>query len=172
MIFGPHAGVYPLPEQQEMDARIRAAAGKYDLLIGSNTREVSAYLADKEIMRKLDKNPLTGWLIEAVIKTLSSKIFIKPTESFAAKYAAAGGNTYLYSFSWGAGRDFVGACHMMEYLPLFGSDRLKIDVAKMGYTDEEIHTQGIPMRKIWADFARSGEIHSNGVPGMLTLKKL
>lgn len=169
MIFGPHAGVYPLPPQSEAELKLREAAKKYDLLMGSNTREVSAYLIGKEPVRKLDNFPLTGWIVELVVSTLSKKIFIKPTEAFASRYASFGGNTYLYSFHWGAGKSFVGACHMMEFLPLFGSDYLKKDISKMGMSDEEIHNQGIPMRKIWAEFARTGKVTTKEVKGMLKI---
>lgn len=171
MIFGPHAGVYPLPKPEEMETRLRAAAKKYDLLIGSNTREVSAYLVTNEPVKKLDAFPLTRWIIELVVKTMSNKIFIRPTEEFAEKYASFGGNTYLYSFSYGAGRSFIGACHMMDYLPLFGSDHLKKDIAKMGFSDEEISGQGTGMRKIWTDFAKTGKVTQTEIAGMISVQK-
>ncbi len=77
---------------------------------------------------------------------------------------------WRYLFSWGLGRSIIGACHASDCVPLFGLSEVSGTVPiAMGYTAEEIYRQGMPLRRIWADFARTGTVTSPGIEGMIKI---
>lgn len=169
MIFGPHFGVTPLPERSQMAARLREVAPTHELLCGTNAREVSAYIGSNRAIVALDSCFLTRWLIERIIKQKSNEIFTAGSDAFAKSYAEAGGKVWHHLFSWGVGRSPIGACHAMDCVPLFGMRGTTSAPITMGYTEEEIRVQGEPLRRIWADFARTGEVISRGIDGMIEI---
>lgn len=169
MIFGPHFGVYPLPDQQDIPARLREVAPTHELVIGSATREVSAYLASIAPIVALYGFPPTRWIVEKVVSNMSRAIFNEPSDEFARQYAAAGGKVWRYVFSWGEGRSIVGACHTMDFPPLFGLQDCEGKPIAMGLSAKEIYEQGVPMRRIWAGFARAGRVSETSVEGMLEI---
>ncbi len=169
MIFGPHFGVHPLPAKSQIAARIRQVAPSHELLCGSNAREVSAYIGSNRTLMALHGCFLTRWIVELVVKRKSAAIFTAADDAFARSYAEAGGRVWRYLFSWGLGRSPIGACHAMDCVPLFGL-RGGADVPiAMGYTEEDVRRQGLPMRRIWADFAKTGVVTSSGVEDMIEI---
>lgn len=169
MIFGPHFGVDPLPERSQLDERLREVAPTHELICGSNAREVSAYIGNDRKVLALHACVLTRWIVELIVKRKSAAIFNDPDDAFARRYAAAGGKVWRYRFRWGLGRSPIGACHAMDIVPLFGL-RGSTDVPiAMGYTEEEVSRIGAPLRRIWADFAKTGVVHSSGIEGMIEI---
>jgi para-nitrobenzyl esterase len=172
LIFAPHFGLDPLPPETQIESRLKEIAATHDIMIGSATREVAAYIGENKLLVAMDSFFLTRWIVELIIKKISSKIFINPSKKFAENYASYGGKTYHYKFTWTENKSFVGAAHTLDILPLFGAGKAEGWPAAMKLTSGEIYSRGIPMRKIWADFARSGEIQDFSVPGMLEVEEM
>lgn len=172
MIFAPHFGLDPLPPENKIEERLREIASGHDIMIGCNTREVAAYIGGSKTLVGMDSFFLTRWLVELIIKKISNSVFIKPSRKFAEDYASYGGNTYHYKFFWTENKSFVGACHTLDILPLFGAGNAVGFPNAMNQSEEEIYEKGIPMRKIWADFARSGQVQELSVPGMISIEAL
>lgn len=172
MIFAPHFGLDPLPPETQIESRLKEIAATHDIMIGSATREVAAYIGENKLLVAMDSFFLTRWIVELIIKKISCKIFINPSKKFAENYASYGGKTYHYKFTWTENKSFVGAAHTLDILPLFGPGKAEGWPAAMKLTSGEIYSRGIPMRKIWADFARSGEIQDFSVPGMLEVEEM
>lgn len=42
----------------------------------------------------------------------------------------------------------------------------------MGMSFDEVYQQGIPMRKIWADYAKTGQITRMKIDGMIEIREL
>lgn len=172
MIFAPHYGVYPLPEEKDFPKRLREIAPTHELLIGSTTRESAIAFATSKSLTRLDRFFLTGWIIESVFDKIAKQIFVDPALAFAKDYARAGGKTYHFVFSWMEKESVIGACHMMDVLPLFGPGQAEGKLFTMGQSVEELYQKGIPMRKIWADYAKTGEISQMKIDGMIEIQKL
>ena len=172
MIFAPHYGLAPMVPPEEYPRRLGEIAFTHELLIGSAAREVSVYVARNKIVRRLYALRLTRPLIERILLSKSSELFGEPTVQFAREYAECGGKAYHYNFVWGENHSFLTACHTLEFLPLFGGKCVEGRESAMGLTADEIEQKGAPLRKIWTDFARSGEIETTGIEGMITVSEL
>jgi para-nitrobenzyl esterase len=172
MKFGPRYGVYPLPEESAIPDRIKSIAAGHDLIIGSTEREVAVFISLKKAIVAMDRFFLTRWLIERVIRKKSLEMFTDPAEDFARKYAGCGGKVYLYRFFWMKDYDYIGACHTSDVQLLFGSKGLTgMDIA-MGKTESQTLEEGKPMRKMWAEFARSGEVRETELAGILRIGRV
>ena len=155
---------------QEIPNRIREVAPLHELLIGTATREVAAYIGSVPAVVRLHKFAPTRAILEAVIKKKSEEIFTAPSIEFAKTYVQAGGKAFRYIFRWGEKRSLIGACHAMDVVPLFGCRGQIGKPVMMGLTEQEVMAQGKPMRKIWADFAKTGNITATEVEGLLEIQ--
>lgn len=168
MPFGPHFGVYPLPKVEDIEERIKVVAHQHELLIGTTRRESSLFLAANKHFRRLGY--LNPWVREKIIRYYTHKVFEKPSEEFAILFGKAGGTVYTYDFLWQLHRKhtFLGACHTIDTLALFGPRYYKDDsVMLMGMKKEEIIEEGKPLRAVWSDFARTGKIELREIADMV-----
>ncbi|MCT7789977.1 MAG: carboxylesterase family protein [Lactobacillus crispatus] len=172
LIFAPHYGVYPLPKKKDIPKRLAEIATSHDLLIGSTTREAAAVIGVSEKLSKADRLLLTKPMLERFLHKKGNAIFIKPAFKLAKEYAKAGGKTFHYVFDWMDGKHELGAIHISDLLPLFGLGQAEGWPIAMGYSKEQVERLGKPMRKVWADFAKTGEITNYQIPGMLTIQKI
>ena len=172
MKFGPHYGVFPLPEESAIPDRIKLVASDHDIIIGTTAREVAAFVGGRKGIVALDRSVLTRWLVERIMKKISGRLFTKPAEEFASQYAKCGGKVYLYMFSWMKDYDYIGACHTSDVQLLFGSKGLEGMDISMGKTASQTLEEGKPMRKMWAEFARSGEVRETELEGILTIRRV
>jgi len=171
MIFAPHFGIYPLPKNEDIPKRIQEIAPSHDLFIGNLTREVSLFIGSNKIIGGLDNFFLTSWAIESIIKKLGNNIYHNPTDDFAKQYSEAGGKTYRYILSWGEKNSFVGASHMSDLILVCGGSEVVGRAMGMGLSEEELYEQGKPLRKIWADFAKTGILETMKIDGLIEIKK-
>lgn len=171
MPFAPHYGVKPLPQEERIDEILKERASRHALLIGCNSREAAAYIGGNKMITKLDRFPITRPIVEAAMKKKAKAIFIEPSMSFAARYAAAGGQCWYYNFSWGLNKSVLGACHCMELIPLFGGKGLEGLPVMMSQTEHDVISAGKPLREIWTDFAKIGSVSQSKIEGMLTVFK-
>lgn len=121
MKFGPNYGVFPLPQESEIPDRVKRIASGHEIIIGTNAREVAVFISTRKGIVALDRFILTRWIIEAIIKRVSVKMFTKPAEEFARQYAINGGTVNLYRFYWMKDYDYIGACHASDVQLLFGA---------------------------------------------------
>ena len=169
MIFGPNYGVFPLPEESMIPDRIKQIASGHDIVIGTNAREVAVFISTKKAVVALDRFILTRWLIEAIMRRVTNTLFTKPAVDFARHYVMGGGKVYLYLFDWMKDYDYIGACHSSDVQLLFGAKGMEgMDIA-MGKKEAETLEEGKPMRKMWAEFARSGEVKDTELKGILKI---
>ena len=139
---------------------------------------------ERKILDELNELPVDASLDE--IRSAQIRITANVIEKSNAKYMIFGPHFGVHplpaksqmaarirqaapSLNWGLGRSPIGACHAMDCVPLFGL-RGGADVPMaMGYTEEDVRRQGLPMRRIWADFAKTGAVTSSGVEGMIEI---
>lgn len=167
MIFAPHAGEYPLPAKEDEQKRLREVAPKHDLIIGTNARETASYIGGNKLASVLDRNILTRWIIELYLNKLTKAIFREPTRKFARLYADCGGKVHLYSYFWRKDKHVIGAGHITELALLFGGKGIEGTLMAQGLPESEFLEHGKPLRRIWAEFARSGELASERIEGMI-----
>lgn len=172
LIFAPHSGVYPLPAQKDEEKRWREVAPKHDLIIGTNARETATYIGGNKLASALDRNVLTRWIIEIVLHKKTMAIFTGPTRKFARLYADCGGKVHLYSYFWRKDKHVIGAGHITELALLFGGKGVEGTLMAQGFPEREFIEQGKPLRQIWTDFAKTGEISTMHVDGMITLQRI
>ena len=173
MVFGLHFGVHPLPPSDKIQDRMREISEGHEILIGSNTREAIAYVGGVRILRRLSMNPLSRKIVMLIVQRYTDGIFRNPTKRYAEMYAECGGTVYLYDFFWMDGKSLIGACHGSELSLIFGANGLdeSRDV-NMGLRNDEINDIGIPVRKMWADFARNGTVDIESIDGVLKVRHL
>lgn len=172
MTFGPNYGVFPLPEESEIPDRVRNIASDHEIIIGGNEREVAVFISTKRIVVALDRFILTRWIIEAIMRKFTNSMFLKPIEDFARQYATHGGDVYLYRFYWMKDYDYIGACHTSDVQLIFGAKGMEgMDIA-MGKKEAETLEEGKPMRKMWTEFAKSGEVKETEIKNILRIGKI
>ena len=172
MVFAPHFGVYPLPKEEDLPDAFRKAAAKYPILIGSNSREVMAYVAgDAKMIRYWKIIPLRPIILRLADKATQG-IFRVPVRRFAEEYASYGGTVYHYDFHW-AEDTFIGSCHGSELPLVFGPKGYSGGLEqRMGVDIGIIRDIGRPLRDIWAGFARDGTIGTFSIPDMIDIERL
>ena len=169
LIYGPHYGIYPLVDKKEINSKIIEVSKNHELLIGYNSREVSVYLRNSKTIRNLSKRAITKKIIEKGIEIKDDQLFTKDAIDFYKKYKKNQPNTYLYKLYWQEGESFLGGCHGIEFLLLFGASDGTANELMKDYTIEDIIEIGKPLRKLWADFAKTGKVEVNEIPSILKI---
>jgi para-nitrobenzyl esterase len=160
MPFGVVYGRHPLPAEAERDAAWRAAAPQVDLLIGSTSHETGLYAALLPVVSTLGRLPLVGALVrEWIVRPTSHALYRGPARRFAARHRAAGGRAARYELRRGRGRDPLAAIHVSDVPLLFGTAETWRRTGLVGPERwREIERRGPALRRVWAEFARSGGI--------------
>lgn len=79
------------------------------------------FISTRKRIVSMDRFVLTRWIVEAIIKRISRKMFTKPAEELAREYVKSGGRANLYWFYWMKDYDYIGACHASDVQLLFGA---------------------------------------------------
>ena len=172
MVFGPHIGVDPVPPASQHRKRLKKVMKDHQLMVGCTSREGSSYVGNNKAIQVLRKTAAGRKAVETAIRILSRAIFNDPSEKFAQEAANAGGKVWYFDFFWRQGEHFLAGGHMTDLAPLFGGRRLAGVNMMLGMQPDETMEAGRPMRKIWTDFARTGEVTSAGVAGMLRIRRV
>ena len=144
----------------------------HPMLIGSNSREVMAYVGGEKKVGRYYRNPLLRPIVKYKVNKATDAIFRVPTRRFADDYAASGGETYHYDFHW-MEDTFLGSCHGCELPLLFGPKGVGGRLEKeFPLTREQLSEIGKSFRDIWAGFIRDGTISSYSVEGMMDIERL
>ncbi|MBL8545404.1 MAG: carboxylesterase/lipase family protein [Hyphomonadaceae bacterium] len=176
--FLPVYGDDVLPEHP-MTALKNGAGADVELLIGTNTEEMNLYFVPSKVRRTIgkflanfvtrraepkakdilkaygidDKSKRPG---DAFTEALTDLVFRLPARRFALAHQ---GRTHVYEFAWRstAYENQLGACHAME-LP-FVFDTLHTVRGPKGMAGESPPQElADRMNKIWADFAKTGDL--------------
>lgn len=164
MPFGNQYGHYPLPAEAEVDAAWRRAAPKFDVFIGYTLEETALFLMMSPNLSRLRQFPLVGErATRAMVAATTRKIYKRDALKFACRHTKAGGNAYVYRLDWGKGRYPFGAAHTID-LPLLLGEPESWQYADIvnDIDGTTLRDHGQRMRKLWADFARSGQLSKRG----------
>ena len=169
MPFGTQYGLPPLPAEDALAAAWARRAPEVDLLIGTNSREVALFVALLPPAARLARLPGAGRAVEALVRTLSRRIYGRDAVRFARRHRAAGGRAASYVLSFGAGA-LTGA-HAVD-LPLLFPHRRSWEHSPLlaGLAWDDVVAAGREVRRVWAGFARTGEVPAD-VPPFLAVDR-
>jgi para-nitrobenzyl esterase len=166
MPFGLQFGHAPLPREDELDAAWAAVAPDVEVLIGTNSRESSFFVSELPALARLARRRVLGWApVEAVVRATTWRIYTRDTRRFVVRHRLAGGRATRYTISWGApGTGLVGA-HTIDLALLFPHHGVwEASPLVAGLSGPEIEAAGRPVRRVWAEFARTGRVLDEGCP--------
>jgi para-nitrobenzyl esterase len=158
--FGPEFGHAPLPDEADSDRAWRAIAPDIDLLIGSTAEETALYLPVLPVVGRLAPYPrIRKVLRHALILPTTRIVYGREARRFADRHRTAGGRAALYQLTWAPEESPVGAAHASDLPLLLGSEAAWSRTALVGaHNWPEIDRRGKTLRRVWADFARSGTV--------------
>lgn len=158
--FGVQYGFPPVPEEADRDAAWRAAAQRVDVLIGSTLEEAGVIAAVVPGLDVVFGLPVLGPFVRRLIATpLTRSMYDTPARRFVARHRAAGGCAYRYRMTWRPDDNGYGAAHLTDLPLLLGSRQAWQGAALLGSTDwADVDRRGRVVRRIWAEFARSGAV--------------
>ena len=160
MPFGPEFGADPFPHEVDLPAAHAAIAAQIPLLIGHTRDEAALFLPPGAGTVRLAE-PLR----RLGVRALTHRLYRRPAEVFAAHHRRAGGRAARYQLDWPGGA--WGAAHLAELPLLFpGPDWLGTPMVPQGMGLQELTRIGAPLRRAWAEFARSGRAPGD-LPGIL-----
>lgn len=170
MPFGTQYGFPPLPPEDEADRAWDRAAPHVDVLVGSTHRE-GAMFVPPPLASALARLPgVGGRLHEALVDTITRRVYASPIDAFVRRHAAAGGRAHRYLLRYGHPANPLADSHGTD-LPLLFPDRALWGAAPLlrGVPWEDVERHGRALRRLWADFARTGTAES--VPGLVTVTR-
>jgi para-nitrobenzyl esterase len=166
MPFGLQYGHAPLPVEDDLDDAWAAAAPHVDLLVGTNSRETSFFVSEVPPVARLAALPVVGRvLVEGVVRATTWRIYTRGARRFVARHRRAGGRAARYTISWGApGSDLAGA-HTIDLALLFPHHGVwEASPLAEGLDGPQVEAAGRAVRRVWAEFARSGRVLDEGGP--------
>ncbi|PPF59857.1 carboxylesterase [Clavibacter michiganensis] len=162
--WGPRYGHAPLPAEADRDAAWRAVAPEVDLLIGTTRDEIAMYLPALPVIASLLDVPVVGralrrMMMRAVVRPLTRRVYTRPVRAFAARHRAAGGRAVRYVLRAAPASSPIGAGHTSD-LPLILGTREAWTRMRLVPPEawSEVAARGRAVRRVWADFARTGEV--------------
>jgi para-nitrobenzyl esterase len=158
-IFGPIAGVHPLPAPAEADIARAILQPDVDLLIGTTRSEMRAFFDTNPSLARLRRLPLVGRaLFDALVRAVTARVFTAPARRLADAQARGGAAVYRYLFEWTPPREAFGACHTID-LPFVFGDEAAWHASPMlgGAPWKDVDVLGRQMRRAWTRFARHGD---------------
>jgi para-nitrobenzyl esterase len=165
-IFGPVAGVAPLPDPAQADIADAVVHRGVELLIGTTRDEMRAFFdLNPRVARLRRARGIRRALVDAVTSAVTRRVFTRPAHDLADKQAAAGASVYLYAFEWAPQREAFGACHTIDLPFVFGNESAWRDAPMLGQTPwDQVDLLGRQVRRAWTRFARSGDPNADGDP--------
>ncbi|WP_313135185.1 carboxylesterase family protein [Paracoccus jeotgali] len=161
MPFGPEFGAAPFPPEAELTRAHAEAAPGLPLLIGHVQDEAQLFLPPQP-------RPVLEPLRRGMVRLLTRRLYARPARQFAAHQHASGGAVGRYVIDWGAGP--WGGTHLAELPLLFpGPDWLQTPLLPVGMDLDRLTALGAPLRRIWAEFARTGQPQPQRIDGVIRL---
>jgi para-nitrobenzyl esterase len=164
-IFGPVAGVVPLPEPAVANIARAVSHRDVDLLVGSTRDEMRAFFDSNPRVVRFRRFPVLGdGAVTAVARAVTRRVFTEPAKQLADARARQGARVYRYSFDWAPASDPFGACHTIELPFVFGSETWRDSPMLGGAPWEQVDALGKQMRRAWTRFAWYGDPNAEGDP--------
>jgi len=174
MPFGTQYGRHPLPPEDAVDRAWEQVAGRVDVLVGYNDREVALFVPAVPRLGRIFALPVLGPSVRrGLVARLTRKVYGAGAGAFAARHRRGGGRGYHYVLSWGApGSPYAGA-HCVD-LPLLFGRREAWEGAGLvaGATWEQIDSAGRELRRVWGEFARTGRTTPTTRPGLVAISEI
>jgi para-nitrobenzyl esterase len=166
MPFGLQFGHAPLPREDDLDAAWAAVAPDVEVLIGTNSRESSFFVSEVPALARLAGRRVLGWApVEAVVRATTWRIYTRDARRFVVRHRLAGGRATRYTISWGAPGTGLAGAHTIDLALLFPHHGVwEASPLVAGLTGPEIEAAGRPVRRVWAEFARTGRVVDEDCP--------
>jgi len=163
MPFGVQYGLPPVPDEADRDAAWRSAARRIDVLIGSTIEEMALFAAAVPLLTLLFRVPVLGRLARSALVTPPTrKVYDTPAKEFERRHREAGGQAVRYQLTWRPAGSAFGAAHITDIPLILGSRRSWAGTRLLGSsTWPDIDRRGRLIRRIWADFARTGKVSAD-----------
>jgi para-nitrobenzyl esterase len=174
MPFGTQYGHAPLPPEGQVDAAWRRAAPHVDVLIGNTDREAALFLPAFPALERAARVPVVGPLLRrATVAALTRRVYGAPAARFARRHRDAGGRAARYVVRWGPPENPFAGAHTVDLPLLLGTHEAWRPFPMVdGATWDEVHAAGREVRRIWADFARTGLVRTPSLPGLIDVRPL
>ncbi|MEQ4303692.1 carboxylesterase family protein [Plantactinospora sp. B6F1] len=171
MPFDVQPGLPPVPDGAERDAAWREAAGRVDVLIGCTLEETGVIGALVPALNGVFRLPVLGHVVRRLIVTPSTRsMYETPARQFVARHRAAGGRAYRYRMTWRPDDNGYGAAHLTDLPLLLGTRQAWEGAALLGSADwADVDRRGRVVRRIWAEFARTGTVPDVGESDTISL---
>jgi para-nitrobenzyl esterase len=156
MPFGPQPGLYPLPSEDEVDARRREVARRIPVMIGTTSDDARPFVMLNPRLKPLIGAPLAGSTARRVLgATATDRLFAAPAAAFAKQHRLDGGHATTYVFDWQPKGSPLGACHCIELPFLMGTFDAWSNAPMLGADPRQALVElGPRMRRLWCDFAK------------------
>ncbi|WP_205660462.1 carboxylesterase family protein [Amycolatopsis antarctica] len=160
MPFGVQYGLPPVPEEADRDEAWRRVARDIDVLIGSTAEETAMVAGAVPAVELLFRVPLLGRVFRRLLVTPSTRrVYETPAKDFVRRHRQAGGTAVRYRMSWHPAGSGFGAAHITDIPLLMGTRRVWEGTRLLGSsTWADIDGRGRLVRRVWADFARTGTV--------------
>ncbi|MCH8562125.1 carboxylesterase family protein [Nesterenkonia sp. YGD6] len=169
MPFGTQYGVWPLPEESQIDQAWDAVAPHIDIMITHTADETRLFIPVAHPVKWLRGIPLLGSGATTLLSRLATRqVYVRGIRSFVRRHRRAGGRSHYFIFDWAAPDNFYRSAHGIDVALLFGTpantEGLKL---LQGASWEELDKAGKAVRALWAGFARGAELPARGrIPGV------
>jgi para-nitrobenzyl esterase len=171
MPFGTQYGYPPLPVESDAVAAWQKVAPHVDILIGTTSHELAFFLPGIPKLAALLRIPGVGRLNRRmIVRSGTPRSTVRLPRKFANGHRAAGGTAYQYTLTFGARRDVYASGHSIDLPLLFPNQKVWDSAALVaGRVPDQLDAAGRHIREIWADFARTGHVHTGSTDNLITV---
>ena len=166
MPFGLQYDHAPLPAESELPAAWAATASEVEVFIGTNHREGSFFVSEVPPLERASRVPVVGpVLVEAVVRLTTWLIYTRDAQRFVRRHRRAGGRATRYTISWGVPGSGLAGAHTIDLALLFPHRTGWAGCPLVAGLDHAaLEAAGRPVRRTWAEFARTGRVLDVGSP--------
>lgn len=174
MPFGVQYGEFPLPSEENVEQAWKEAAEDIEVLVGHNNRELAPFIRYIAGLNKLSKAPVIGkYIFKISTRLLTKQVYSNGVEQFTKRHRRGGGRGYKYTISGGAQGNNLAGGHASEIPLLFENhDLWEQSPILDGTTWDKFHRQGLALRNIWGEFARTGKIKPIHIQGLIRVESI
>ncbi|MFI6262342.1 carboxylesterase family protein [Micromonospora sp. NPDC051006] len=154
-VYGPVAGVDPLPDEREWRIACRTDAAELEVVLGTTRREIAYFLAGGPVSQRV---PLVGRAVEnGLIGLATRSVFARPTLRFARLLARGGARVFAYRIDATCSTSPYQACHCSDLPWLFGDEAAWAQAPMLaGQLWTDVADRGGSLRSAWLSFAARG----------------
>lgn len=162
--FSPVADGTVIPGGVNWRGAMQAAAGKLDVMLGTNRHEAAAFVYCPP--------PGGGWrTVPGTLRSrvlghaVTARVFRAPALAWARAASVAGRAVYLYRFDWAPADAPLGAVHCIGLPFVFGTSTAFHTAPMLDGADAaEVEALSRTMRASWSSFVRDGQPATQSLP--------